>query len=97
MTCLLFLRRDRLLRESDRVAIARQRHQREIERVEMILQIEHLRKTRPRKWLLVPGAIDLLRPRQPIDAGANDLALLLPRRQQSEQRPGGLGGSRRSL
>ena len=67
-----------------------EREQREILTIEVIFEIEHFRKSRPREWLLVPGAIGLLRPGQPVDAGANGLAPLLTRRQQSEQRPGGL-------
>src|SRR5688500_12286656 len=77
--------------------IAPQRHEREIERIEVVFQIEDLREARPRERLLVPGAVGSLRAGQPVDAGANAVAVLLAGGQQSQQRPGRLRGGRLAL
>src|SRR5262245_55542239 len=70
--------------------ISPQRHEREVERVQVILQVKDLREPGAGKWLLVPGAVGALGADQPVHAGADTAALLFTGGQQSQQSPGRL-------
>src|SRR5262245_45777067 len=48
--------------------VARQRQEREVQAVVVILQVEHFREARPGERLLVPAAVGPLSPQQVLDA-----------------------------
>ena len=65
-------------------SVARQRVQREIMPIQVVFQIEHFRKSRSGKRLLVPGAIVVLVFKQIIDGALNSRIV---RRQQRSTVP----------
>src|SRR6266545_6655270 len=79
-----------------RPSIPRQGHQREVQSIHVILEIENLRKTGTGELVFVPVTIELLRRQQVLDAGLHFAARGLAGGDQAEEGPRGLRGGRRS-
>src|SRR5262249_33243411 len=82
--------RSRLLGGRNTCFIPRQGHEREVESIKMIFEIENLRETGAGKCLLIPVAVGPLRGKQIIHAGPNRRTVGLAGGQQGQERPCGL-------
>src|SRR5262245_51674143 len=76
---------------------ARQGHQREVDAVEVVAQVENARKTGPRELLFVPPAVVALRVEQEFHSRIHGGRFDFAGGAQPQNGPGGLRSRRRSL
>src|SRR5262245_49702382 len=76
---------------------ARQGHEREIDAIQVIAQVKHLRKTGSRELFFVPRAVLVLRVQQELDSSLDGGRLSFAGGTEAENGPRGLRGRRRTL
>src|SRR5437899_2650158 len=77
--------------------VPRQRHQREVKPIQMILQVEDPGEAGAGELIFGPGAIRVLRLEQEPDTPGHRFAVPLTGRQKPHDRPGRLGRGARAL
>src|SRR5690349_5634261 len=80
----------KLLRVLLQIAVPRERVQREIVPIEVILQVKDARKTGSRKLLFIPGPIGILLFEQMPHSLADSRIIAIRSGQEANQAPGGL-------
>src|SRR5262245_39040318 len=87
----------RLVTMPNRVAVACQSHEREVQTIVVILKVGDLGTAGAGELVFFPGAVGPLRAQEIGDAAADRVTAGFAGRQEAEQRPAGLRGSRRAV